>query len=529
MAYIKENWVEVPDPSNPPAGAPSLNADVLNKIEQGIVDVHDAVAKSYSEFSTLRDEVKQSIGTVRDFSNPDITYSFEPYNKYFFSRKGETYGGQAALSPNGRFLAVRNFENNNGDLVLYRTSDMTIIGSIPHTDIGGSSMGDCRIEIDNDFGVICVCARDYNSNSNSQYSYGHYKFNSSYYQLVFFKFDNTSITCLGNILGTAPGRLPADTPFRGLSQSSGSSAEHFWVILENYPSVYLYCINKKDNSASLIKTYSKLYQHNANTSSYYTTLKTFNLYRNNDSATVMCYHHHYVTQDYNSSYSRYQYFYTPRGFTMSIEKVYPDKSSEVLLDFVSTEACDSIAFPYPQIAEYDPSKNIIVVSGEFRSFVSSGLSRNKLTHIYDINGELINSAKISPIAEYSSYTGSYYGYDMAWIGASHKKGFVRNGILYYCDSASSYKQFALDLETLKEYNNLLSNGSYSHRILAPYPSGDPLSNEGMRTLCSYKTDSLLDNCNIMIQGYNYYPYVEVYPNTIVAARGIWIENKPKET
>ena len=44
MEYIKENWIDVPDPSNPPEGAIPIDATIMNKIETGIVDALSSVS-----------------------------------------------------------------------------------------------------------------------------------------------------------------------------------------------------------------------------------------------------------------------------------------------------------------------------------------------------------------------------------------------------------------------------------------------------------------------------------------------------
>lgn len=45
MVYTPTDWVNVPDESNPPPGAPALSAEELDRMEQGIVDAHAHMAE----------------------------------------------------------------------------------------------------------------------------------------------------------------------------------------------------------------------------------------------------------------------------------------------------------------------------------------------------------------------------------------------------------------------------------------------------------------------------------------------------
>lgn len=196
MVYIKENWVNVPDPLKPPEGAVPIDANLMDKIEQGIADAHDFI-----------NEIKEEITEIKD--------NDAKFTPLFSTLVGDYHSTSCfCLSPNKKYVAVI----HDALLSLYRTADMSLVGEMAYNY---NDPDDNRIDMDDNFIITCY---------SSQYHGSSYNFGSGDYK--FYTYDDNGIAET-SISSTLTGRL---TEYNASSYNTYGRAtggdNNFWFIIE---------------------------------------------------------------------------------------------------------------------------------------------------------------------------------------------------------------------------------------------------------------------------------------------------------
>ncbi len=456
MAYVKENWVDVKDPANPPDGAPMLNAATLDKIEQGIVDAHTANLENSTEIENCLGELEKSFGIIKSADDKNELYSFKPYSNYYFS-KIVAENCNVAISPNGRFFAVK--KASETAVRLYKTDDWSEVGSI-----SVFHEGSCRIDMDNNFGLVC--------GSNSS--------------INFFKYDEESIMSLGNPSGIDIGSTDLGKQYTSFAQGQTDSAIYFWFLTNKG----LYRMSKSDYSTILVTQPSNFSR----------------MYRDGDGVILETHRVDRMNKYSNSS----QTYYVPAGFTMSVVKVSAEGSTTPLFTKNHDGDCNGASFPSPDVSIYDPAMNKVVIGGS-ATYVSNGIQHRKLMHIYNMDGTLAYSSQ--NVAPSSNATN---GSDVNYIN-SYTDYFIRDGVLVYVRNTTNAE--AYDLNTL----NFLNESSTPTTDVFGVPN---TNNVNLPVVCSQPSFPLCKGVRGRLYNYNGTSYLSIVALGVdIHTLGGWVKNE----
>ena len=82
MAYIKEKWKNVTDPSNPGTGAVPISAEIMDKIEQGIVDANTQIDTNNKQINGKVDLLESDIINKIESLGFKLTAEFKTAGTY---------------------------------------------------------------------------------------------------------------------------------------------------------------------------------------------------------------------------------------------------------------------------------------------------------------------------------------------------------------------------------------------------------------------------------------------------------------
>ena len=332
-------------------------------------------------------EIERNSGSIKSADNENELYKFKPLWTRHVTMKDGTIGdrrGPYAISPNGRYIAVQPYKSRK--LHLYRTSDFSLVGSI---DVPGDGLG--RIEMDDDFGVVCVSEfAGYNGNTYDRDWYEDMFGRYYYFEYVFFKYTDNSIEAV-TTAGTIGKRLPG----RIFNSSLGyhiSGSQYFWFLTEtrtddddDHEITYLHCLNKSNNAIVTIKTFvddapNKTYNYNC-----------YRIYRDGNDVLLQT-----IRREYT-------------GVVITIDQVDSDANSNELFHLsINAEDVGTQRFPNPQIVALDRiSPTPQVPKAAYRMVISGttydGSTYGGLTQVYGFNNALLSACTTS-IAPQEEYT-----------------------------------------------------------------------------------------------------------------------------
>ena len=122
MAYTKTNWIN--------DSVPAINADNLNKIEQGIYEVHENTKLSYAAMNTSRDFIE--ITNEQKITGWEEPLSFGDYtadvsNDRIVIRNTEIVEVSGVSGGNGRCIIFYKIEDENGNNIPSLFNNRTLV------------------------------------------------------------------------------------------------------------------------------------------------------------------------------------------------------------------------------------------------------------------------------------------------------------------------------------------------------------------------------------------------------------------
>ena len=377
MAYKKENWVEVPDPSNPPAGAPSLNAEVLNKIEQGIVDNETKIAK-----------LEETQGKLRSVDDNKL-YEFKPLLTFVSGE--EITGLDYCFSPNKRYVCA--FKESK-ILSLYRTENMSLVAEV-EIDVD-PTYSYVRVDMDDDF--IVVCWSDY-----SRYdSVGTYQSTKAVFR--FFRYTDSEVTEYEHQLSLT-GRLIGSHPSKRNAPTCLSGDKYFWFLTEDDTNSSYDRINLSRSLVRLDKDTGQITLFDPGCYSFQTSTTMAGTYTGKVGMI------RYGNEVYIWSYDFYN-DYRPSGDGKSTKanifvKLIDADGGETEIFKIDNKVAgfatsDDLAYPVPSSMSIDVETQRIIISGHcfVRPVGESSSNSKTITIVYPFYGNINN-----PIIEQSSEGG----------------------------------------------------------------------------------------------------------------------------
>lgn len=346
MAYIKENWVNVPDPSKPPEGAVPIDANLMDKIEQGIADAHD-----------FMNEIKEEITEIKE--------NDAKFTPLFSTLVGDYHSTKCfCLSPNKKYVAVI----HDALLSLYRTADMSLVGEMAYNY---NDPDDNRIDMDDNFIITCY---------SSQYHGSSYNFGSGDYK--FYTYDDNGIAET-SISSTLTGRL---TEYNASSYNTYGRAtggdNNFWFIIEkgldtSEKDVYLCLLRKNAGIVQEFKLPYGYYDSDGNS-----IFGKTGMMRDGNAVYVWMYQHGYISDSgYSTSLVR-------------LDRYDDDGVNTTLFNSSSSKTGGSgtlsTLLPLPLSVAVDIDSQQIIISGSGRvggSFAAGG-STAYVVASYPFNGNL---------------------------------------------------------------------------------------------------------------------------------------------
>ena len=389
-----------------------------------------------------KDEITSTIGNeVKELR--ELSESFVGLWNFKYSTKvisTNATNGAAAISPNGLYVAIH--DPSTAKMTIYRTEDMTEIGSIDTSNYAAS------IQMDDDFGVVY-----YSNNDNVNYPS---------YSLKFFEYDDSIREV--EIEGSPTNCITNST----CAPTGCGDSNVFWFISSQYDSTTyrttyrVHAITKSSKSCVTVKEY---------TLGGSTIKHRVLLYRDGTDAIVV------ITNCPYSGSNAYISNMDIVGYRVST-----DGSENVLFAFENMVT--SADLPIPTYLGVDIDSSRVVMSGKYWNSANSNYSEYS-TVVYDFDGNMICSKS----AGYASSN------SIALDGVCT----VANGYLYV-------KNICVDLDTLEETSSVViyTNATTPLQFKASYSacSVSLVNNLFITTPSASGVTIIRDGGDITIGGYH---------------------------